>query len=60
MAGKARILIVDDNENMLETLSDILQEQGYETETAKTGKEAIRKAKNIPINIAIIDIKLPD
>jgi len=60
MAGKARILIVDDNENMLETLSDILQEQGYDTETATTGKEAIRKAKNIAINIAIIDIKLPD
>lgn len=60
MAGKARILIVDDNENMLETLSDILQAKGYDTETAATGKEAIRKAKHIPINIAIIDIKLPD
>jgi DNA-binding NtrC family response regulator len=60
MDRKARILIIDDNENMLETLSDILQEQGYATETATTGKEAIRKAKNISINIAIIDIKLPD
>ena len=60
MLKKARILIVDDNENMLETLNDILQEQGYETEIAKTGKEAIAKAEKSYFNIAIIDIKLPD
>ena len=60
MFKKARILLVDDNENMLETLNDILQEQGYETEIAKTGKEAIVKAEKSYFNIAIIDIKLPD
>lgn len=60
MLKKAHILIVDDNENMLETLNDILQEQGYETEIAKTGKEAIAKAEKSSFNIAIIDIMLPD
>ncbi len=57
---KARILIVDDNENMLETLNDILQEQGYDTDIAKTGKEALAKAEKNSFNIAIIDIMLPD
>jgi DNA-binding NtrC family response regulator len=60
MQEKPSLLIVDDDENMLETLSDLLQEKGYWTETAKTGKEAITKAKEHFFNVALIDIKLPD
>lgn len=60
MPEKARILIIDDNEALLETLSDILQEKGYWVETATTGKEALAKAKEHFFNIALIDIKLPD
>jgi DNA-binding NtrC family response regulator len=60
MPEKASLLIIDDNENMLETLGDILQEKGYRTETAKTGEEAIKKAKEDFFNVALIDIKLPD
>jgi len=57
---KPSLLIIDDDENMLETLSDVLQEKGYQTETAKTGKEAITKAKEHFFNVALIDIRLPD
>jgi len=60
MPRKAKLLIVDDDEDMLETLSDILQEKGYRTETARTGRKAIKKAKEQFFNIALIDIKLPD
>ena len=60
MLEKPRILIIDDNENMLETLCDILQEKGYQTETAKTGQEALVKAERKHFNVALIDIKLPD
>lgn len=60
MPEKPSLLIVDDDEDMLETLSDILQEKGYETETAKTGKEAIKKAEQQFFNVALIDLKLPD
>ena len=45
MPEKVSILIVDDDEEALETLSDILQEKGFYTETAKTGKEALAKAE---------------
>jgi CheY-like chemotaxis protein len=45
---------------MLETLSDIFQEKGYRIETAKTGKEAIIKAKKRFFDVALLDIKLPD
>jgi len=60
MPEKATLLIIDDEEDMLETLSDILQEKGYWTETSKTGKEAITKAEERFFNVNLIDIKLPD
>jgi len=60
MPEKTRVLIIDDDENSLETLSDILQEKGYRTETAKNGKEAIAKAEKRFFNVALIDINLPD
>ena len=60
MPEKVSILIVDDDEGMLETMSDILKEKGYQTETAKTGMKAIAKAKVYPFDIALLDIGLPD
>jgi len=57
---KASILIVDDNENILETLSAILEEKGYRTDTAKNGREAIEKSKTNFYNLALLDIRLPD
>jgi DNA-binding NtrC family response regulator len=57
---KASILIVDDNEGILETLSAILEEKGYRTDTAKTGMEAIEKSKTNFYNVALLDIRLPD
>ena len=60
MTEKVRILIIDDDTDMLETLSDILQEKGYQTITAKNGKEAIAKAEKRFFNVALVDIGLPD
>jgi len=57
---KASILIVDDNEGILETLSAILKEKGYDTDTAKNGREAIEKSKTNFYNLALLDIRLPD
>ena len=57
---KASILIVDDNESILETLSAILEEKGYQTDTAKNGREAIEKSKTNFYNLALLDIRLPD
>jgi len=57
---KPRILIVEDNANILEALSTILQQKGYNTDTAKDGREAIQKSKAKFFNLALLDIKLPD
>ncbi len=60
MKEKPRLLIIDDNENMRETLEDLLQEMGYETQTAKTALEGIVRAQESFFNVALIDINLPD
>jgi len=57
---KANVLIVDDQEGILETLSAILEEKGYRTDTAKNGREAIEKSKTNFYNVALLDIRLPD
>ncbi len=58
--SKPRILIVEDDENIRKTMKNILQQKGYETDTAKSGKEAEQKAKTNFYNMALLDIKLPD
>jgi len=58
--SKTRILIVEDDENIRKTMKNILQQSGYQTDTAKTGQEAEQKAKAKIYNLALLDIKLPD
>jgi len=57
---KPSILIVEDDPNIRETLNTILQQKGYNTDTAKNGQEAIQKSKAKFFNMALLDIKLPD
>jgi DNA-binding response OmpR family regulator len=57
---KKRVLIVDDERDILETLKVILERKGYITDTAETGKEAIEKSKQQFYNLALLDIMLPD
>jgi DNA-binding NtrC family response regulator len=55
-----RVLIVDDDENILKTVSTVLRDAGYTTDTAENGREAIKKTKANFYNLALIDIRLPD
>ena len=57
---KPSILIVDDDESIRKVVSEILTGEGYNVESAATGKEATEKAEAKLFNIALIDIKLPD
>ncbi|OYD17077.1 hypothetical protein CH333_01965 [candidate division WOR-3 bacterium JGI_Cruoil_03_44_89] len=55
-----RLLVIDDDPALRETLSDIFQEKGYIVDIASTGREAIDKARQTRFNVALIDIMLPD
>ena len=56
---KKRILIVDDDPEICETLSDILDEEGYDVVTANDGQEALEKIRQDSFNLVITDIKMP-
>ena len=58
--SRDRLLIVDDDEAILRNLERILSLEGYETDTARTGREAIEKTRRNFYNLALLDIKLPD
>lgn len=54
------ILVVDDDQVTLKSFARILEQRGYDVETAVTGHEAIERCKNRLYDVALIDIKLPD
>ncbi|KKN25304.1 hypothetical protein LCGC14_0886140 [marine sediment metagenome] len=54
------ILIVDDDENIGEVLSDIFQEKGCTVIVANNGLEAITEAEKTSFDISLIDLELPD
>jgi DNA-binding NtrC family response regulator len=54
------ILIVDDDPEILATLREILEANAYAVKTADSGTGALALARDIPFEIALLDIKLPD
>ncbi len=57
---KKRILVVDDDMNILRVFKSILEKEGYVVETAETGEDAIKKIKKGKFSVWLVDVKLPD
>jgi len=53
------ILIVDDDEGMVETLSDILTARRYAVTTADSGESAVAKVLQRAFDVVLMDIKMP-
>ena len=60
MEKPARILIIDDDENIRTVLQAILEDEGYVIETADTAMKGIEKSETAFYNLALIDVRLPD
>lgn len=56
----AKILVIDDDKSISESLELYLSEEGYEIITANTGTEGLNKALQMSPDIVILDIRLPD
>ena len=54
-----KILIVEDNELNHKLVKDILEVQGYETETAENGKIGLEKALSQDFDLILLDIQMP-
>ncbi|MBN2455806.1 MAG: response regulator [Sedimentisphaerales bacterium] len=57
--AKENILIVDDDEDVLELVRYNLDKNGYNTDTATTGEEALAKARAKLPDLVILDLMLP-
>jgi DNA-binding response OmpR family regulator len=57
---EACILVVDDDPDILTILKDNLELDGYQTLTADTGKSALTQIRRGPVDLMILDLRLPD
>ena len=54
-----RILVVDDEEDLLELVRYNLQKDGYRVECVATGEDALKSARREPPDLIVLDIMLP-
>ncbi len=58
--AKKKILLIDDEQDILEILSYNLEKEGYEVFTANNGVEGIDKAKEIEPDLILLDVMMPE
>ena len=58
--AKIRVLVVDDELIVRESLVGWLRKTGYDVESASGGKEALRKLQEAEYDLVFLDIKMPD
>lgn len=56
---KAKILLADDDDEVLAALSSVLTSEGYEVIVAKNGREAIEQFLEQHIDVALLDLNMP-
>ncbi len=54
-----RIALVDDDQNILTSLSAALEDEGYKVDTYADGSDALDGIGRKPVDLAIVDIKMP-
>ncbi len=59
MAGRARLLVIDDDAQLLAALRRALAYDGYEVDAAATGEEGLRAARDRPPDLVVLDVLLP-
>jgi CheY-like chemotaxis protein len=56
-----RLLVVDDDPDLRETLCEVLGSEGYEVSSASTGREALEKLRaSTPPDLILLDVVMPD
>ncbi|MEE9258065.1 MAG: UDP-3-O-acyl-N-acetylglucosamine deacetylase [Nitrospinaceae bacterium] len=57
--AKERVLIVDDEKNIVSSLQEILNDEGYEIVTAEDGLDALEMVQSEPPDLVLLDIWIP-
>ncbi|RKH71914.1 response regulator [Corallococcus aberystwythensis] len=53
------VLVVDDDPDILEALSEILEAEGFEIRRARNGKEALERLEPDPPDLILLDLMMP-
>src|SRR5512145_2703940 len=56
----ARILVIDDHEDLCAFLQELLQSEGYAVNVAPDGNSGIEVQRRVPADVVITDIFMPD
>jgi two-component system OmpR family response regulator len=56
---EARLLVVDDEPNIIELLSASLRYAGFEVDVARSGPEAVRVARSVNPDLLVLDVMMP-
>jgi DNA-binding response OmpR family regulator len=59
-AGKASVLVVDDEDHILKLYEEELTEEGYQVTAVTSGEQALRVAETKSPDVVVLDIKLKD
>ena len=57
--GTPRVLVVDDEAMLADLLAQALRHEGWETDTAKDGLDALAKAASFHPDVVILDVQMP-
>lgn len=57
--SNVQLLIVDDEERFLKTTKTLMEKRGIATKTAASGVEALRIIDEAPVDVVILDVKMP-
>ena len=60
LAPPFRLLLVDDEPRLLASLYALLEDSGHELRTATCGSEAVALLEQMPFDLALLDLRLPD
>ena len=54
-----RIMIVDDDQDLAESLADLLRVFGYEVDIANNGRDALQRAQASDFDVTFMDVRMP-
>jgi DNA-binding response OmpR family regulator len=54
-----RILLVDDDPTVRDSLNDVLMAEGYAVIPAENGQQALDLAKKLPVDLVLLDLNMP-
>ena len=56
---RSRVLVVDDDPDLLDALSEILEVEGYQVDRARNGREALQRLEQAAPDLVLLDLMMP-